>query len=185
MDMPFIHMGNMVRTELERQGKTIAWLAKRLINYSEINTVIVISDRTVIDGQLGTELMNVDGKKGVAQHIENTSQDLLKKLTEGGYIIVTTLCNKEEIANKIIDTLLEKKLIVGSQVTKVHSKYWWNNKLEECDEYKLEFRTKETIFNEIENEIKQIHDYEVAEISYYEIKNASREFFDWIDKNIL
>lgn len=101
------------------------------------------------------------------------------------YIIVTTLCNKEEIANKIIDTLLEKKLIVGSQVTKVHSKYWWNNKLEECDEYKLEFRTKETIFNEIENEIKQIHDYEVAEISYYGIKNASKEFFDWIDKNIL
>ncbi len=70
-------------------------------------------------------------------------------------------------------------------MTKVHSKYWWNNKLEECDEYKLEFRTKETIFNEIENEIKQIHDYEVAEISYYEIKNASKEFFDWIDKNIL
>ena len=101
------------------------------------------------------------------------------------YIIVTTLCDKEEIANKIIDTLLEKKLIVGSQVTKVHSKYWWNNKLEECDEYKLEFRTKDTIFNEIENEIKQIHDYEVAEISYYEIKNASKEFFDWIDKNIL
>lgn len=33
------------------------------------------------------------------------------------YIIVTTLCNKEEIANKIIDTLLEKKLIVGSKVT--------------------------------------------------------------------
>lgn len=63
-------------------------------------------------------------------------------------------------------------------MTKVHSKYWWNNKLEECDEYKLEFRTKETIFNEIENEIKQIHDYEVAEISYYEIKNASKEFFD-------
>lgn len=92
------------------------------------------------------------------------------------YIIVTTLCNKEEIANKIIDTLLEKKLIVGSQVTKVHSKYWWNNKLEECDEYKLEFRTKETIFNEIENEINQIHDYEVAEISYYEIKMQVKSF---------
>ena len=37
----------------------------------------------------------------------------------------------------------------------------------------------------LSNEIKQIHDYEVAEISYYEIKNASKEFFDWIDKNIL
>ncbi len=55
------------------------------------------------------------------------------------YIIVTTLCNKEEIANKIIDTLLERKLVAGSQVFKVHSKYWWNNELEECDEYKLFF----------------------------------------------
>ena len=101
------------------------------------------------------------------------------------YIIVTTLCDKEEIANKIIDTLLEKKLIAGSQVNKVHSKYWWNNKLEECDEYKLEFRTKESKFSKIENEIKEIHDYEVAEISYYEIKNASKDFLNWIDKNVI
>ena len=100
------------------------------------------------------------------------------------YIIVTTLCDKEDIANKIIDTLLEKRLVAGSQVTKVHSKYWWDNQLEECDEYKLEFRTKESLFNEIENEIKKIHDYDVAEISSCEIKNASKEILNWIDENI-
>ena len=100
------------------------------------------------------------------------------------YIIVTTLCNKEKIANKIIDTLLEKRLVVGSQITKVQSKYWWNNQLEECSEYKLEFRTKESKFLEIENEIKKIHNYEVAEISSFEIKNASKEFLNWIDENI-
>ena len=33
------------------------------------------------------------------------------------YIIVTTLCDKEEIANRIIDELLKKKLIAGSQVS--------------------------------------------------------------------
>ena len=82
------------------------------------------------------------------------------------YIIVTTLCNKEEIANKIANTLLDNKLVAGSQISKIHSKYWWNNKLEECNEYKLEFRTKEKLFSKIENEIKKIHDYEVAEISY-------------------
>ena len=81
--------------------KTIAWLAKRLINNQDINTVIVISDRTVIDGQLGAELMNVDGKKGVAQHIDTTSRDLLKKLNDGGYIIVTTLQKFRPILNEI------------------------------------------------------------------------------------
>lgn len=98
------------------------------------------------------------------------------------YIIITTLCDKEEIANRITDTLLEKRLVAGSQLSKVRSKYWWNNELEECDEYKLEFRTKESLFSEIESEIKKIHDYETAEISYFEIKGASKEFLSWIDK---
>lgn len=98
------------------------------------------------------------------------------------YIIVTTLCNKEEIANTIIDTLLQKKLVVGSQISKVYSKYWWNNQLEECNEYKLEFRTKESLFNEIKDEINKITDYEVAEISSYEIISANKEFLKWIDE---
>ena len=100
------------------------------------------------------------------------------------YIIVTTFCNKESIANQIIKTVFENKLAAGSQISKVHSKYWWNNKLEECDEYKLEFRTKENLFDEIKDKINKIHDYEVAEISFYEIKSSSKEFLDWIDKNI-
>lgn len=73
------------------------------------------------------------------------------------------------------------KLAAGSQISKVHSKYWWNNKLEECDEYKLELRKKENLLDEIKDEI---NDYEVAEISFYEIKSLSQEFLNWIDKNI-
>ncbi len=100
------------------------------------------------------------------------------------YIILTTLCNDKKIADKIINVLLEKRLVAGTQVFKVHSKYWWNNELEECDEYKIEFRTKESKFTQIENEIKKIHDYDVAEISSCEIKNASKEILNWIDENV-
>lgn len=100
------------------------------------------------------------------------------------YIIVTTFCDKKEIANKIINRLLEKRLVASSQVSKVHSKYWWNNELEESDEYKLEFRTKKSLFSKIENEIKKIHNYKTAEISYSEIKGASKEFLDWIVKTL-
>lgn len=81
--------------------KTIAWLAKRMINFPNINTVIVISDRTVIDGQLGAELMNVDGKKGVAQHVDDGSKGLAQRLKDGGYIIVTTLQKFRPILNEI------------------------------------------------------------------------------------
>lgn len=97
------------------------------------------------------------------------------------YIIVTTLCDKEEIANKIVNTLLKNKLVAGSQLFKIHSKYWWNNHLEECDEYKLEFRTKENLFAKVKNEIMKIHDYETAEISYCKIQDSNKNFFNWIE----
>ena len=100
------------------------------------------------------------------------------------YIIIKTLCDKEEIAKRIENVLLEKKLVAGSQISKVHSKYWWNNSLEECLEYKLEFRTKRYLFSEIEYEIKKIHDYESPEISCCEIIDASKDFFYWIDESI-
>ena len=99
------------------------------------------------------------------------------------YIIVTTLCNKKEIADKIISTLLNKKLVAGSHLSEVKSKYWWNDKLEEETEFKIEFRTRESLFNQIEYEIKSIHDYDVAEISYIEINGANKEFLEWIDRN--
>ena len=98
------------------------------------------------------------------------------------YIIVTTLCNKKEVADKIIDSLLEKNLVAGAQVTEVYSKYWWENKIDEEKEFKLEFRTKKELFSEIEYEIKKLHDYYVSEISSVKIEKASKEFLDWIDE---
>lgn len=66
------------------------------------------------------------------------------------YIIVTTLCNKKDIADKIIDKLLKEKLVIESQLSEVTSKYWWSDTIEETKEYKLKFRTKEILFSKIE-----------------------------------
>ena len=95
-----------------------------------------------------------------------------------------TFCNKKEIAYKIQDTLLNKKLIAGCQIYNCKSKYWWDNKLEISNEYKLEFRTKQHLFNKIEKEIKDIHNYDTCEITSYELINGSKEIFDWIDKQV-
>ena len=100
------------------------------------------------------------------------------------YIVVVTLCNRIDIANKIIDSLLEKHLVAGAQMYKCNSKYWWDNSLEESKEYRIEFRTKEHLFEKIEEEIKTIHDYVTCEITSYELINGSKEIFEWIDKNI-
>jgi len=97
-------------------------------------------------------------------------------------IIVTTLCDSKEIALKIQNELLNMRLVAGCQISEVESTYYWNGKIENAHEYKLEMRSKENLFQEIEQVIKQIHNYEVCELSYLEIKGANKEFLDWIDR---
>ena len=81
--------------------KTISWLSRRLINHNEINSVIVISDRTVIDNQLADEAVMIDGKTGVVKRIDTDSKALLKALNDGGNIIVTTLQKFRPILDEI------------------------------------------------------------------------------------
>ena len=70
--------------------KTISWLAFRLLNLPGIKTVIVISDRKVIDSQLAGQALTMDGKTGRVQWAED-SAELAALLNEGGMIVVTTL----------------------------------------------------------------------------------------------
>jgi periplasmic divalent cation tolerance protein len=100
------------------------------------------------------------------------------------YCIVTTLCDKEEIANKISKTLMEKKLVAGSQIYKVKSDYWWEGKIETKEEYKLEFRTRSDKVNEIVEVIKSIHDYQVPAISRTEMKCLTPEMEKWINESV-
>lgn len=100
------------------------------------------------------------------------------------YYIVTTLCDKQEIADKISKTLMEKKLVAGSQISKVRSDYWWGGKVETKEEFKLEFRTRSDKINEIVEIIKSIHDYQVPAISRTEIRCLTEEMEKWIDESV-
>lgn len=100
------------------------------------------------------------------------------------YYIITTLCDKQEIANNISNALLEGKLVAGSQISKVKSSYWWNGEIETKEEFKLEFRTREDKVDEIVETIKSFHDYDVAEISKIKIECLTEEMKMWIDEGV-
>lgn len=97
------------------------------------------------------------------------------------YIVVTTLSDNLNIIKNIQKGLLEKHLVSGCQISEVNSTYWWNNEINESNEYKLEVRTLEKLFSKIKLIIKQNHNYELPEISYYEI-NGSKEILEWINE---
>lgn len=97
--------------------KTIAWLAHGLIkkfdNADErvYDTVVVISDRKVIDRQLQNQIKAVEKTKGVVEKIDKDSQQLKEALKDSRNIIVTTI-QKFPFVLKEIDDLGDKKYAV-------------------------------------------------------------------------
>ncbi len=100
------------------------------------------------------------------------------------YCVVTTTCDKIEIANKIMNTLLEKRLVSCCQMTKVESSYWWEDEIVKEPELLIQMKTKKELFKEVEEEILGIHDYETCEIISYDIDEGNNKYLKWIEDEI-
>lgn len=79
------------------KSNSIAWLAYRLSSLYDafdkkiFDSVIVITDRNVLDQQLQNTIYQFEHKSGVVQRIEVDSKQLAEAITNGVSIIITTL----------------------------------------------------------------------------------------------
>jgi type I restriction enzyme R subunit len=86
---------------------TIAWLAHQLATLHNIldrrvfDSIVVITDRRVLDRQLQTTMRQLEQTLGVVENIDKTSRQLKQALESGKTIIVTTLQKFPVIAKEI------------------------------------------------------------------------------------
>lgn len=101
---------------------------------------------------------------------------------ESSYCIITTAFEDKENAENTIKALVEERLVVCAHTINIQSMYWWDGKIENHPEYFVQMKTKKSLFKEVEKRIKELHNYEVPEIAMIDIKDGSKEFLDWIEK---
>ncbi len=86
---------------------TIAWLAHQLSTLHDIHdrrvfdSIVVVTDRRVLDRQLQTTMRQFEQTLGVVENIDTTSRQLKEALEAGKTIIVTTLQKFPVIAKEI------------------------------------------------------------------------------------
>ena len=96
---------------------TIAWLAHQLATLHDANdrrvfdSIIVITDRRVLDRQLQTTMRQFEQQLGVVENIDKTSRQLKEALESGKTIIVTTI-QKFPVIVKEIGELPGKRFAV-------------------------------------------------------------------------
>ena len=106
------------------KSNSIAWLAHRLANlYDErderaFDSVIVITDRVILDQQLQNTIYQFDHKQGVVQKIDENSTQLAEALVNRIPIIITTLQKFPFVTEKIGDLPMRKYAVI---VDEAHS----------------------------------------------------------------
>ena len=103
------------------KSNSIAWLAHRLASLHDerdekvFHSVIVVTDRRVLDQQLQSTIYQFEHKTGVVEKIDEDTQQLARALSQGTPIVITTI-QKFPFISQALSTL-EKK---GSGV-KIHT----------------------------------------------------------------
>ena len=103
------------------KSNSIAWLAHRLASLHDehdekvFHSVIVVTDRRVLDQQLQSTIYQFEHKTGVVEKIDEDTQQLTRALSQGTPIVITTI-QKFPFISQALSTL-EKK---GSGV-KIHT----------------------------------------------------------------
>ncbi len=89
------------------KSNSIAWLAYRLSSLHNqndervFNSVIVITDRRVLDQQLQNTIYQFEHKTGVVQKIDQDSTQLANAIISGTHIIITTLQKFPFVIDKV------------------------------------------------------------------------------------
>ena len=162
------------------KSNSIAWLAYGLANLHNknnekiYNSIIVVTDRTVLDSQLQDTIYSFDHTKGVVEKIDGTSKDLKEAINNGKKIIITTLQKFPFIYQDINDNTNKKFAII---VDEAHSSQTGNSArklkqaLADTEEALKEFAELEGLE---EDELKDGEDFIVNEmLSHGRQKNLS------------
>jgi periplasmic divalent cation tolerance protein len=96
------------------------------------------------------------------------------------YITASSLDEARDIARH----LLEKRLVACVNIFPVRSLFWWEGKIEECNEFVMIAKTKAEKLKELKEEVKKVHSYSLPCVCAFVVEEGLREFLDWIDKTV-
>lgn len=98
---------------------------------------------------------------------------------ETRFIQISCAAGSQENAQEIAAALVEQRLAACVHVTPIESHYRWQGQVHHDPEFLLLAKTTAERLKAIENLIKQLHSYELPEISVTVIVGGSADYLAW------
>jgi periplasmic divalent cation tolerance protein len=97
------------------------------------------------------------------------------------FIIVFITAPNEKEAASISRTIVEERLVACVNIIpSVRSIYRWQGRVEDEQEVLMVVKTKKSLFERLQERVKELHSYEVPEIIGLPLVEGSKEYLDWL-----
>ena len=101
------------------------------------------------------------------------------------YIQVVTTTGTRDDAQRIARALVEERLAACVQVAgPVASTYRWKGQIETSEEWQCWAKTRQSLYERVEQTIRRLHPYEVPEILALPILAGSASYLAWLDAEV-
>ncbi len=98
-----------------------------------------------------------------------------------GWCMVMTTCSNREKAGRLASLLIDRRLAACVQVTDITSYYRWEGKVYNEGEALVFIKTRSGRYDEVEECIRNNHDYEVPEIIKVPVTGGLPSYLAWIE----
>lgn len=97
------------------------------------------------------------------------------------WLTVLTTTDSEEKAHALAQGVVEARLAACVQISApVTSVYRWQNAIETTEEWRLLLKTTAERYDELEEHLRQAHDYETPEIIALPVVRGSARYLGWV-----
>jgi periplasmic divalent cation tolerance protein len=106
----------------------------------------------------------------------------LRKRVAGGLVIIFVTATSEQEAASIGRALVEEGLAACANILpQIRSVYRWQGKV--CDEREtlIMIKSREDLFERIRSRVKELHSYEVPEITAVKLDSSDLAYVQWIE----
>lgn len=100
------------------------------------------------------------------------------------FVQLVLTCGNWQEAQRIVDRLLEERLIAAAEFIEVKSKYPWKGRQQDDKEIRLVMESAEHLFGAVETEVRRLHSYEVFVLQSMSITQISKDAQKWLENEL-
>jgi periplasmic divalent cation tolerance protein len=93
--------------------------------------------------------------------------------------IVVTTCEDPAEVDKLVQSLMDQRLVACAQVEEIRSRYWWKGNVADEAEFRITFKTQTSLVQAARDAIIASHSYETPMVLSWPI-DTNDDYAAWV-----